>query len=361
MWLVKTKWYHTFIYVYWILIQPNTLRILWICNIFIFHILDWTIEDQQQQCWFVVLGRGCVWQLVAQNGKIWKTKQKTRPKFGKTRCLSEASQNQTKDKTHMTEPPINRLFISSTDLFSACHWWVCCPSTTGYIVVVEHRWMSTVLQVLHQQTNFLNSPSSSAMSSCVHPRFATVGILRQSYPQVGNCEKHGYEMKSINFIELKMEKKGSNTNITLSEWIQWEMPKIRKDHPITIYSKMFFSGSERNTTLIAASHCRFPSWPPRFQIPSSTDTFKHWCISHHGRLPASQEMMEKDHFNPQISCWSGHPQQLMLPKLKLFMSVNPRWRSRRFEVTWWSKKYIPRHIPSKKSLISYHKQNSNHR
>ena len=254
MWLVKTKWYHTFIYVYWILIQPNTLRILWICKIFIFHILDWTIEDQQQQCWFVVLGRGCVWQLVAQNGKIWKTKQKTRPKFGKTRCLSNASQN--KQKTKPIWPSLQSTVCSSAPriysplmgMLSKYHW---------YIVVVEHRWMSTVLQVLHQQTNFLNSPSSSAMSSCVHPRFATVGILRQSYPQVGNCEKHGYEMKSINFIELKMEKQGSNTNITLSEWIQWEMPKIRKDHPITIYSKMFF-GSERNTTQYSqvGSKCR---------------------------------------------------------------------------------------------------------
>ncbi len=336
MWLVKTKWYHTFIYVYWILIQSNTLRILWICKIFIFHILDWTIEDQQQQCWFVVLGRGCVWQLVAQKRENLENKTNNTSQVWKNMVFVRGIPKQTEDKTHMTEPPINRLFISSTDFFSACHWWVCCPSTTGYIVVVEHRWMSTVLQVLHQQTNFLNSPSSSAMSSCVHPRFATVGILRQSYPQVGNCEKHGYEMKSINFIELKMKKKGSNTNVTLSEWIQWEMPKIRKDHPITIYSKMFFSGSERNTTqysqvgkcrqettqkskytpvishsngniqtskfghetinstwltytcrfeqtMIAASHCRFPSWPPRFQIPSihrsnvGQATLSSWC------------------------------------------------------------------------------------
>ena len=189
MWLVKTKWYHTFIYV----LNTNTteypsysVRSCKICKIFIFHILDWTIEDQQQQCWFVVLGRGCVWQLVAQNGKIWKTKQKTRPTFRKTRCLSEASQN--KQKTKPICPSLQSTACSSAPRIYSPHATdgsVCCPTTTGTSLL----WNTVECQrycrcCTHQPTSL----TPQALPS----QLVYIADLRQSYPQVGNCEKHGY-------------------------------------------------------------------------------------------------------------------------------------------------------------------------
>lgn len=135
-------------------------------------------------------------------------------------------------------------------IFSTCHWWVCCRTTTGTSLLYN------TLEGPRYCRCWTNKPTSSscAMSSCVRPRFATVGILRQSYPQADMVTKWNSISSNRSWKRTRFKHKYHSVRMaTVGN------AKTREDNPITIDSKMSFSGSERTITIL--TRCKVP--PPK--------------------------------------------------------------------------------------------------
>lgn len=105
--------------------------------------------------------------------------------------------------------------------------------------------------MLHQQTNFLKLCHLKLCTSqtCDSRHLATVL----------SSTRHGYEMKSINFIEQKLDKNKVQTQTSLCPKAYCGKCQTREDNPITIDSKMCFSGSERTITILT----RWKAPPPK--------------------------------------------------------------------------------------------------